>query len=85
MGRGRRPRPKKLHKKLARIRRRLGITQEELAKKLIKHGAEKTMSSGYVADFETGKREPSLLALLAYARLNNCSTVALIDDGQDLP
>lgn len=84
MGRGRRPRPKKLHKKLAGIRQRLGITQEELAKALIKHGAEKTMGSGYIADFETGKREPSLLALLAYARMTNTSTDVLIDDGCDL-
>jgi hypothetical protein len=72
MGRGRRPRPKKLHRKLSKIRR-LEITQEEMALRLIKHGAEKTMSSGYIADFETGKREPSLLALLAYARVGETS------------
>jgi len=84
MGRGRRPRPKKLHKKLAMIRRRLKITQEEMAKRLIKTGAEKAMSSGYVADFETGKREPSLLALLAYAKLFNTSTDILIDDRREL-
>jgi transcriptional regulator with XRE-family HTH domain len=80
MGRGRRPRPKKLHKKLAEIRKDLAITQEEMAKRLIKNGAEKTTSSGAIADFETGKREPSLLVLLAYARLASVSTDVLIDD-----
>jgi len=83
MGRGRRPRPRKLHK-LAAIRRKLEITQEEMAKRLIEYGAEKTLSSGYVADFETGKREPSLLALLAYAKLSDTSTDILIDDEQKL-
>lgn len=85
MGRARRPRPKKLPEKLCEIRRRLGVTQEELATELMKHGAENTMSSGYVADFETGKREPSLLAVLAYARLSMVSADVLIDDKQDLP
>jgi transcriptional regulator with XRE-family HTH domain len=85
MGRARRPRPKKLPEKLCEIRRRLGVTQEELATKLIKQGAEKTMSSGYVADFETGKREPSLLAVLAYSKLSGVSTDVLIDDKKELP
>ena len=58
----------------------LGITQEEIAKRLIRRGAETTISSGAVADFENGKREPSLLALMAYARLAGISTDLLIDD-----
>lgn len=85
MGRGRRPRPAKLQEKLCEIRKRLAITQEETAKRLIQYGAEETMSSGYVADFETGKREPSLIAILAYAKLIRVSTDALIDDEMELP
>ena len=34
---------------------------------------------------ETGKREPSLLAILAYAKLARVSTDVLIDDDIDLP
>ena len=87
MGRGRRPRPNKLHKKLAETRRRLEITQEEMAKRLIKLGAERTTSSGmlHCLDFETGKREPSLLVILAYSRLLGLSTDVLIDDRRNLP
>lgn len=85
MGRGRRPRPEKLQEKLGEIRMRLAITQDEMAKRLILYGAEETVSSGYIADFETGKREPSLLAILAYAKLLRISTDILIDDELDLP
>jgi DNA-binding XRE family transcriptional regulator len=85
MGRGRRARPKKLQGKLCEIRRRLDITQEEMAKSLIKHGAEKTTHSGYVADFESGKREPSLLGVLAYAKSIGVCSDALLDDEVNLP
>jgi hypothetical protein len=85
MGRGRRPRPERLQKKVCEIRRTLAITQDELAKSLIKHGAEETTHSGYVADFETGKRAPSLLSVLAYARLIGVCSDVLLDDEVDLP
>jgi transcriptional regulator with XRE-family HTH domain len=85
MGRGRRARPKKLQVKLCEIRRKLGITQEEMAISLIKHGAERTTHSGYVADFESGKREPSLLGILAYAKSIGVCADALLDDDIDLP
>ena len=85
MGQKRRPQPKKLKKKLREIRLRLKFTQDQLARELVKLGAEKVVHSGYVSDFETGKREPSLLALLAYARLAEVSTDLLIDDKEELP
>jgi hypothetical protein len=85
MGRGKRARPKKLQEKVCEIRRRLAITQEEMAKSLIKHGAEETTHSGYVADFETGKRAPSLLGVLAYAKLIGMCADVLLDDEMDLP
>jgi transcriptional regulator with XRE-family HTH domain len=85
MGRGRRPRPMRLQEKVCEIRKKLAITQEEIAKSLIKNGAEETTHSGYVADFETGKRAPSLLSVLAYARLIGVCTDVLLDDEMDLP
>ena len=84
MGLGRRARPKKLHLKLRRIRRVLELNHDEMAKKLVERGADRTIRSSYVADFESGRREPSLLALLAYARLAGVSTDVLIDDGSKL-
>jgi len=80
MGAKRRPQPKKLKMKLRAIRRDLGLTQDQMAKELVKKGAEKPVHSGYVSNFESGKKEPSLIALLAYARLAGVSTDVLIDD-----
>jgi transcriptional regulator with XRE-family HTH domain len=87
MGHGRRPKPKKLGRKLREIRTKLlGLTQAEMAQQLIKHGAERTLHSGYIADYENDKsREPSLLALLAYSKLSGLSVNVLIDDKLHLP
>ena len=84
MGRKAQKRPKRLARKLALIREREGITQAEMATRLRKNGAEKTTHSGYVADFETERRIPSLFTLLAYARIGKTSTDYLIDDTLDL-
>jgi len=78
MGRKRRASPKKLAGKLREIRFRLGMTQEELARHL------KT-DSGSISRFETGKREPSLLEILAYSRLSGVAVEVLIDDKLRLP
>lgn len=85
MGYRRRPQPKKLKMKLRKIRANLGLTQEEMANLLKKNSAESSLHSGYIADFESGKREPSLLALLAYARMAGISTDELIDDKVKMP
>jgi transcriptional regulator with XRE-family HTH domain len=39
----------------------------------------------HISEFERGLREPSLLALLEYARLAGVSTDVLIDDEIELP
>lgn len=85
MGRTRRPQPKKLRIKLREIRLKMELTQDEMAKQLRKAGAERALHSGYVADFESGKREPSLFVILAYAKLMGISTDVLINDKMDLP
>jgi transcriptional regulator with XRE-family HTH domain len=85
MGRSRRPQPKKLKSKLGKIRLFFEMTQDDMATNLCRFGAESSIHSGYVADFENGKREPSLLVLLAYARLAGLSTDYLIDDKLSLP
>ncbi|HEY6330821.1 MAG TPA: helix-turn-helix transcriptional regulator [Blastocatellia bacterium] len=88
MGHGRRPRPERLGEKLRQVRVQLlgNITQAEMADRLIRHGAEKTVHSGYVADYENnGSREPSLLALLAYSKMTGFTVNVFIDDARNLP
>jgi transcriptional regulator with XRE-family HTH domain len=79
----RRPAPKRLAKKLARIRQSLGLSQTELVKAL-KYKASPLRPS-QISNFENGNREPPVMLLLAYARLVGVSTDVLIDDKLDLP
>jgi transcriptional regulator with XRE-family HTH domain len=80
MGQTRRRKPKRLARKLLEIRRRLEVTQPEMAR-LLELKVAYTIVSGY----ERGKQEPDLLVLLKYARLAGVSTDVLIDDKLDLP
>lgn len=85
MGHGKRSRPKKLGEKLKWIRMQFGITQSELAERLKRLGADSTIHSGYITDFEKNEgREPSLLTILAYSKLANISANILIDDKENL-
>jgi transcriptional regulator with XRE-family HTH domain len=83
MGSARRPQPKYLPAKLLKIRQLLGLTQEQMAARL-KH-VKPTPQPGQVSRFEQGKREPSLLVLLEYARTAGISIDVLVDDKLDLP
>ena len=83
MGQKRRPQPKRLPSKLLQIRKRLGLTQDQMADKLKRVKA--PPSGGTISRFEKGQREPSLLVLLEYARLGRISTDVLIDDELNLP
>jgi transcriptional regulator with XRE-family HTH domain len=73
MARYKRKSPKKLPVKLREIRLRLGMTQEELAKRL-------GTDSGAVSRFEHGKRDPSLLEMLVYSNLAGLTINELVDD-----
>jgi transcriptional regulator with XRE-family HTH domain len=85
MGRGRRLQPKKLNNKLQRIRAFLGLTQDQMADRLKILVPDSSVHPGHISQFEAGKREPSLLVLLAYAKMAEVSTDHLIDDKLDLP
>jgi transcriptional regulator with XRE-family HTH domain len=77
-GSKRRPRPKKLAGKLLAIRQRLGLTQPGMAEKL---GRIPSPPDGaMISRYERDEREPSLFALLAYARLAGVVVDVLIDD-----
>lgn len=82
MGRGTRPRPKHLAKKLQRIRLGLGLSQNQMLAAL---GLKETAIRSVVSAYELGTREPPLPVLLTYARLVGISTDVLIDDKLDLP
>jgi len=78
MGRAKKVVPKHLAKKLAAIRKNLGLTYEELIVKLDCPGIPLYRAS--ISQYESGKIEPPLLVLLRYAKLANISTDVLIDD-----
>ena len=80
MGEKARQKPARLAEKLLGIREGLGLSQNELIKRL---GVE--LAQNRVSDYELGKGEPPLPLILRYARLAGISTDVLIDDELDLP
>jgi transcriptional regulator with XRE-family HTH domain len=80
MARGARLKPKHLAAKLLQIRTQLGLSQNELIKRL-----DVDLTQNRISEYETGKGEPPLPILLLYARAVNISTDVLIDDKMDLP
>jgi transcriptional regulator with XRE-family HTH domain len=76
-----RPRPARLAEKLLAIRKHLGLSQIKMVMAL------KTEDLAYhrVSEFESGRRDPSLMILLQYARAANVPVEYLIDDHLDLP
>lgn len=83
MGQRQRPRPKRLAEKLRSVRELLGLTQEQMAERL--KYIEAPPQPGHVSEFEHGRREPSLLYLLAVASLAGVPMEILVDDEIDLP
>ena len=77
-----RQRPERLAEKLRAIRDALGLSQAQMVKHL---DAEGTIGPGQISEFESGKREPSLILLLRYARSARVHVEDLIDDELDLP
>jgi transcriptional regulator with XRE-family HTH domain len=82
MGRRARRKPKRLAEKLVRIRTALGLSQNEMIKRL---GLEEELTQNTLANYELGSREPSLITLLEYARAAGVHMEALVDDRLDLP
>jgi len=82
MGRYHRQKPSRLAEKLLRIRQALGLSQNEMIRRL---GLEGVITQSRISGYELGTREPSLPTLLKYARLVGVSTDILIDDDLDLP
>ena len=77
-----RPRPGNLSQKLRQIRIDLALSQMEIVRRL---GFGDSLHVGRISEYEQGLREPSLLVLLAYARLAGVHLEDLVDDDIDLP
>ena len=82
MGKQTRKRPRRLPEKLLEIRRRLGLSQGEMVRRI---GMEDEIERDYVSKYERGTLEPSLWVLLQYARAANLWADVLIDNDLDLP
>jgi transcriptional regulator with XRE-family HTH domain len=81
---GSRPRHKQenLAKKLLRIRNALELTQFQLVKLM---GVHDSLPYHRISEYESGRREPSLWVLLAYARIAGVHLEDIVDDNIDLP
>jgi transcriptional regulator with XRE-family HTH domain len=82
MGTKVRPYPRNLSQKLRQIRIDLALSQMEIVRRL---GFGDSLHVGRISEYEQGLREPSLLVLLAYARLARVHLEDLVDDNIDLP
>jgi transcriptional regulator with XRE-family HTH domain len=82
MGTASRPKPERLAEKLLQIRSALGLSQNEMIRRL---GYEGKIFQGTLSAYERGVREPALPILLEYARAANVYVDALINDSVDLP
>ncbi len=80
MGRSRRNKPVKLSQKLLAIRKRLRMSQTEMARAL-----ELKVHYSAVSNYELGTREPDLIVVLRYARLASVPMEMLVDDKLNLP
>lgn len=84
-----RPRPKLLHEKLRAIREFLNLGQLDLAQQIeteiIAHSCRHDqIQPSRIWEYENGKREPSLLVLIAYIHLGQLHLESLVDDGVDI-
>ncbi len=82
MGLTPRPKPARLPEKLLQIRIALGLSQNEMLRRL---GQEDRTIRSTISGYERGEREPPLPVLLEYARAANVYIDALVDDEVDLP
>ena len=79
-----RNRPKRLAEKLLQIREALGLSQQEMAKRLAEL-AGITITNKNVSKYERGRSVPFIEIVLAYARAANVMMNEIVDDDLDQP
>ena len=77
-----RPKPERLAEKLRDIRVGLGLSQTQMLRQL---EMEERLYYGRISEYELGKREPTLMTILQYARAARVHVEDIIDDELDLP
>jgi len=77
-----RPRQQHLAKKLLTIRDVLGLSQIQLVKAM---EIDDQVTYHRISEYESGRREPSLWVLLAYARVAGVHLEVIVDDNLQLP
>src|SRR5690349_24552105 len=82
MGTKGRPRPENLSRKLRQIRINRKLSQGEIVRRL---GVGESFHVGRISEYESNVREPSLVVLLAYARIARVHLEDIVDDAIDLP
>jgi transcriptional regulator with XRE-family HTH domain len=82
MGKGKRPRPLFLGAKMRKIRDELGLSQNEILRRL---GLDEEFTREEISAYERGVREPPSKVLLRYSGLARVWVNVLIDDDLDLP
>jgi transcriptional regulator with XRE-family HTH domain len=83
MGSARRIKPAKLGMKLLLVRKKLDLTLSEMAAQLSNEHI--ILRKQDISRFEKGQREPTLITILAYARLVHIPIETFADDKLDLP
>jgi transcriptional regulator with XRE-family HTH domain len=82
MGKGKRARPRFLGEKMRTIRGTLGLSQNEILRRL---GLDQEFTRAEVSAYERGVREPPSKVLLKYSALARVWVNVLIDDDLNLP
>jgi len=72
-------RPKRLAPKLRAMRQHLGVSQTEMKRLLNFKG-----DYGRISDYELGKRQRTVLTLLAYSKVSGAPINDLVDDEREL-
>jgi transcriptional regulator with XRE-family HTH domain len=77
-----RPKPERLAEKLREIRLALGLSQAQMLRQL---EMEERLYYGRISEYELGKREPTLMTVLQYARVAGVHMEDIVDDELELP
>ena len=78
----RRAMPKKLGKKMKQIREGLGMSQRQIVEAL--NYKDTPLRASQISQYENGNREPTMMLVLAYARLAGLPMECLVDDKMKL-
>jgi transcriptional regulator with XRE-family HTH domain len=82
MGTRPRMRPRRIGAKLRQIRDALGLSQNQLARRL---RLPKEFKRTLISNYENDEREPPLFVLLAYAREAGICLETIVDDAINVP